>query len=134
MNLVGHMFTPVRTPLYSFSRERVHTEGKFDLPIKHGDTPLSTRPVREVYGGKLPFGLQRDHRLTSSQCHPSSYFHLSFVGQVSYYWWHWILERAATRVPPSICDSDKAGSRSRNSRASSDNNRRSMQPGGVSNH
>ena len=39
MNLIGHMFTLVRTPLYDFFKENVHTEGELDLPIELGDAP-----------------------------------------------------------------------------------------------
>ena len=39
MNLVGHTFTPVHTPLYGFSRESIHTEGELDLPFQLRDAP-----------------------------------------------------------------------------------------------
>ena len=39
MNLVSHIFTPIRMPLFGFLGENVHIEGELDLLVELGDAP-----------------------------------------------------------------------------------------------
>ena len=49
MNLVGQTMTPVRTPLYGFSGESIHTNAELELPVELRDTPCQQMNFPSVY-------------------------------------------------------------------------------------
>lgn len=74
---------PFKSPLVSFSRDKVYPRGIVTLTVTAGSySPLGNQPA-QFLGGRLTFVLQCDHRTTYTQPLEGCYFHVLFEGKIS---------------------------------------------------